>query len=318
MNIAHKVNRQIYSGICKSVASFLLLGTISSCVGEESSLITEIQQDFPEIKSIMVEGVFLDVSYIGDPTKDKVSLEALINTNSGAKINYHVKDDRLIIEVKSTGGSLKKSEGYINLTGPEDLEINLGVSSGNLHVENIRNTISHLTASSGKISAKKISSSGITFSVSSGEVHGEDLLGRINAHFSSGKVNFHKIEGRINGEGSSGILTVTDLKGRVDAKVSSGKVHLERVTALGKLAVSSGSITGRQSGLGPNTELTASSGNISIQTNSILNHYNYELTTSSGSVKIGDATSPGTLKIYNGADHTIKGLVGSGKIHIVN
>jgi len=126
------------------------------------------------------------------------------------------------------------------------------------------------------------------------------------------------VNGNISAECSSGNLLVTDLVGKIDAKVSSGKIELERVTELGKLAASSGSISARQSGLGPNTVLTASSGTISIQTNSVLNHFNYDLSASSGSVKIGDTTSPGTLKINNGAAHTVKGLVGSGKIHIVN
>jgi lia operon protein LiaG len=307
-------------GLKIATTSLLVLGALSSCIGDDPEVVSDVEENFTGIKSISVEGAFLDVSYEGTSSGEVVHLDALLkaNTNSRAKINYEVKGDKLIIEVKSLGGSNRKSEGFIQLVGPENITLDLGVSSGSLQVEKVKNNSTTLRASSGTIQAKDLNSLNIIFSTSSGELVGEDLTGKVTAAYSSGQVYFSRITGNLKSEGSSGNIIVQSLSGKIDAKASSGKIDIENVNELGKLLVSSGSIVGRQAGLGPGTELTASSGNISIQTNSVLAQFNYDLAASSGSVKVGDSQSPGVLKINNGAAHTVKGLVGSGKIQIVN
>jgi len=318
---ATRTNRSYsFSGIKMASASLLVFGALSSCIGDDPIIVTEIREDFTGINSISVEGAFLDVSYEGGSSADVVNLDALLrsNSNSPSNINYEFKGDKLIIAVKSLGGSNRKSDGFIRLIGPEHIALDLGVSSGSIKVGEVKNNSTKLRASSGTIQAFHISAPEIIFSSSSGEVWGEYLAGRVTSTFSSGKVNFSGITGNLKAEGSSGHLTVKDLSGKIDARASSGKIEVEKITELGKLSVSSGSIVGRETGLGAHTELTASSGSISIQTNSMLNQFNYDLAASSGSVKVGDTQSPGVLKINNGAVHTVKGLVGSGKIQIVN
>ncbi|HSJ68580.1 MAG TPA: DUF4097 family beta strand repeat-containing protein [Anditalea sp.] len=318
--IVRKLKPYSLSGLKLAAGSIILFGALSSCIVDDPEIVSDIKEDFIGIKSVSVEGAYLDVSYVGNSSTEIVNLEALMraNSNSRAKINYSVKDDKLIIEVKSSGGSLKKSDGYIRLTGPKNITVDLNVSSGNLYAETIKDNQIKLSTSSGKIHAKNLEASYIRFFSSSGEVLGEGLTGKVSTSFSSGKVHLYRIDGSLSAEGSSGNLLVKDLIGKIDAKISSGKIDLDRINELGKLIISSGSITGHQIGLGPSTELTASSGNISIQTNSTLNSFNFDLTAASGRVRVGNSSTAGTLKINNGAAYTIKGLVGSGKIEIFN
>lgn len=320
LSAAHMNRNYSFSSIRMAAASLLILAAMNSCIGDEPDIVSEIKEDFSGIKSISVEGDFLDVSYEGNATDDLVHLDGLLRagSNSRARIHYELKGDKLIIDVKSPGGGIRKSDGYIRLAGPDNLIVDLGVSSGSVHVANLVNRSTKLRASSGKIHASNIIAPEMIFSSSSGEVLGEDLTGNIVSTFSSGKVQFQRITGNLSAEGSSGSISVKDLNGRLDAKASSGKIDIVRISELGKLLVSSGSIIGQQTGLGPNTTLTASSGNISIQTTSVLDQFNFDLAASSGTVKVGNTQSPGVLKINNGSMHTVKGLVGSGKIQIIN
>jgi hypothetical protein len=71
-------------------------------------------------------------------------------------------------------------------------------------------------------------------------------------------------------------------------------------------------------GLSAETSLKASSGNIYIQTLSNLKNFNFNISSGSGLVRVGDSQSSGNLVINNGSANTIRGEVSSGKIEIVN
>jgi hypothetical protein len=309
-----------FGGLKLAAASLILLGTVASCIGDDPEIVSEIKEDFTGVRSISVEGAFLDISYEGNTSGNVVQMDALMraNSNSRAKISYEQKEEKLIIKVTSPAGSIRKSDGYIRLVGPDHVAVDFNVSSGSISVATVKNASTKLRASSGSIQASHVHAPEIILATSSGEILGEDLMGRVNATFSSGKVSLQRLIGNLTAEGSSGNLIVKEQSGKVEAKVSSGKIELERIAELGKLSVSSGNIAASQVGLGSSSEFTASSGGITIQTTSVLNQFNYDLATSSGTVKVGDTQSPGVLKINNGAVHTVKGLVGSGRIHIVN
>jgi hypothetical protein len=57
---------------------------------------------------------------------------------------------------------------------------------------------------------------------------------------------------------------------------------------------------------------------ISIQTDTDLSLFNYDMSTGSGKARVGESQSSGSLKIVNGSAHTIKGEVSSGTIEIYN
>ncbi|NVJ46100.1 MAG: DUF4097 family beta strand repeat protein, partial [Cytophagia bacterium] len=87
---------------------------------------------------------------------------------------------------------------------------------------------------------------------------------------------------------------------------------------LGTLKFTSGSIRAEEAGLGPNTSFSGSSGNFKIQTYSSLQDFNYDLSSSSGSLKVGDRKTSKKLEIDNGSDSWIKGRITSGSISIEN
>jgi hypothetical protein len=135
---------------------------------------------------------------------------------------------------------------------------------------------------------------------------------------SSGNLELVRVDGDVDAENSSGQIKLSEINGIANVSVSSGKIVLSKVKALGKATLSSGQLFATETGLSAATSLKASSGNIYIQTMSDLKGFNFNISSGSGSVKVGDSRSSGNLVINNGSANTIRGEVNSGKIEIVN
>lgn len=310
------------SKILRSIFGFLAILSLNSCLDKDLSVVSEINQDFSNITEVEVEGAFLEVSYEGQVGKQDVTLDALLRANSDSKfaIEFDVDGSRLIVRTVKKSGTWGnyRSEGYIRLTGPKLMEVNLSAGSGLLTARSVVGTAPRFLASSGNIQISDITGDDIYINSSSGTVSGMDLVGDVGIVLSSGRINLQRVDGNVEAEASSGEIKLSDVDGQVNAVVSSGKIDLQRVLVLGKGHLSSGQLVANATGLGPDTDLKASSGNIYIQTGSRLADFNFNITAGSGFVRVGDSQSSGSLVINNGSIHTVRGEVGSGKIEIVN
>ncbi|MCS4434430.1 DUF4097 domain-containing protein [Aquiflexum gelatinilyticum] len=305
------------------VSGFLALMSLNSCLDNELSIVSEINQDFSNITSVEVDGAFLEVEYLGETGKQDVSLDALLKSNSNKRyeIVFDVVDGtKLKIEVKSGSGisGNLRAEGYIRLTGPKAMVLDLETGSGKVSAKDVVSTETKLLVGSGEIYAKNISSTLVTINSSSGNAYGEDIAGKVEALVSSGNLELLRIDGDVEAEGSSGQIKLSEINGIANVAISSGKIQLSKVKALGKATLSSGQLFATSTGLSAETSLKASSGNIYIQTMSDLNSFNFNISSGSGSVRVGDSQSSGNLVINNGSALTIRGEVNSGKIEIVN
>lgn len=303
-------------------SGLLVLGMLlfSSCLDLQLETVADIEESFVGISSIEVDAGFLPAEYLGSPDLEEVSLDALLRSNvdGGKTIAYRVVGEKLIVSLDQNGLRMGRSEGHIRLTGPTHMSLQMHAGSGTIHAENMVGDRIDLEVNSGRVSAKNLDALVVYLTASSGEVVGENIAGNTIASVSSGKLSLKQIEGDLDAETSSGNMAFRAINGLLDVKLSSGKIAMDQVQALGRVSLSSGQVTGSNVGLSEHTSVKASSGSISIQTNSNLAAFNYEIHTGSGRARIGESESSGTLIIRNGSPHTIKGEVSSGTITIVN
>lgn len=302
----------------------LVLSSLTSCLGDDLSVVSEIQQDFEGITKIEVDAEFLEVQYTGASGRQVLSLNAELRSNSNKKfeVKYRVVGSTLVVSVETnnrlfSGGA--RGDGFIRLTGPRTMFLDLEAGSGKVIVENVVSPEAEIEVGSGEINVKNVAIPRLNIELVSGIGKIEDVLGDIEVNVSSGKLEVLRVEGNVNAASSSGEFIFRDVTGLVKAQASSGKIELANVRSIGEISVSSGQLFATNSGLSPQTALRVSSGNIYIQTNSNLRDFNYNITVGSGSARVGTSQSTsGTLNINNGSANTIRGEVGSGKIEIVN
>ncbi len=301
------------------VLLWLTFASLTSC-DSDLELVQSVNEEFTGISSVEIESSFLDVTYQGNVNAESVQLLGALESSRSGKysIEYRVEQDKLIIEVEKHGGGGGNSRGYLNLTGPVLMNIDLEAGSGNIQIHQVTSQKFEFDGGSGNVRLSSISAPLIDLELSSGMIDATQLIGNVELEMSSGNATVSDLEGNINAVGSSGRFSFNEISGRVNSSLNSGNGTLSRVQEIGKLKVSSGNYTAEDSNLGPNTIFEGSSGNFDIKTNSDLNGFNYDLKSSSGNLRVGGSTSSGSLKINNGSPYTVSGVVSSGNIQIRN
>ncbi|MCH7409845.1 DUF4097 domain-containing protein [Belliella sp. DSM 111904] len=304
----------------------LLLSFSWACDIEQEGVPKSYEESFEGIKEIEVNGRFLEVSYEGNENTSVVVLDGYteVPESSDIELKYRQSGSKLIIEVSGESSNINffnfggQKRGFISLTGPENIKLNIFNSSGAIDVKYVHHDEIDLKVNSGSIKALALEVDQIQLKASSGSIKLESAVGDIVAQVNSGSIRMNEIKGNIDANASSGSVRLDDVEGLVNAKVNSGSIKLNQVKYLGDLSVSSGGISATASGLSEHTQLKSSSGSIKIQTPTDLKLFDYDLVANSGSVKVGEEKSSKRLEINNGSSHIIKGKASSGSIKISN
>lgn len=285
------------------------------------NIIVDATKSYSNIKSIQVNGAWLEVTYQGGSSSE-VKVEAYLESNdTNQDIVFVTLGDVLKISYERSGKDSyswnNKSKGYIKITGPEEVALQLQNSSGTLLVNNVSNNETVLRVSSGKISASSITGD-LDIQASSGSLKIDRVSGDVKVGITSGGADISNVKGDIQYKSSSGSLKAENITGQIDATLTSGSARLSNVGTLGTLKLSSGSIKAENAGLGKNSSFSGSSGSFQIQTPSDLHAFNFSLQASSGNVKVGNSNSGKSLDITNGSGPLVKGSISSGNITIKN
>ncbi len=296
-------------------------GTVfSSCEGS-LEIVQTINEEYSGVTELSINSGFLDVSYVGDPTKTSVSIDAVLESSKPGRYMIEVDENNGVLTItleRNGSGTDGNHRGRLTLTGPQDIMFKLVGTSGDYRISQVNSPTFDIEMSSGNLDLNDISSTVINILLTSGKVEARNLTGDTDVEISSGNVLFEVVNGNVNAEGSSGVIRLNDVTGLVNAKLTSGNLDLDRVQEIGSLDISSGRIVCDDSGLGSATELISTSGNIEVQTPSILGDFNFDMSTSSGRVRVGDNSSDSELIINNGSAFTVVGRCSSGRIEIVN
>ena len=290
----------------------LIFAGLSSSKGQQS-----INKSFSGIEILEIKSGAVEIQYEGQSNLTEVALEAFLG-------NEEIADNDLVmvtlgntlkIAVNGRTNSNPKNKRYLRLTGPSNIQLLIKSSSGAIYISGINANSHQIEASSGQIRAYDIKGD-LTLQASSGNIQLAGLTGNLDCKVTSGNATIEDVIGNMNFKATSGQLKINSLSGLLNAKLTSGNIKLNQVGELGSLEVSSGNIRADNAGLGLNTSMNASSGNIQIYTGSNLSDYNFDLKAGSGNIRVGTQSGKSTVYIDNGKNGTIVGKVGSGNISI--
>ncbi len=302
----------------------LLLGIclllITSSIALAQNVLVDTQKSYANIKTIEVSGGWLDVSYQGGSSSG-VNVDAYLASNdTDQDIVFVTIGDVLKISLERKQNNYSwnsRNKGYIQITGPESMNIKFRNSSGTLTVDRVTSPETSLQVTSGKITASNIDGD-LYMVATSGNLGATEISGNVSAKLTSGNASINQVNGNVEYESTSGSLDADGVSGTLSAYLTSGNAKLNNIGALGKLQFTSGNIRATMAGLSDQTQLSGTSGNFTIQTNSDLKSFNFALKSSSGNLKVGNISTGKTLDIDNGASTTIRGTISSGNITIQN
>jgi len=303
----------------KSIFATAILAMIAVSAFAQDVLV-DVTKNYSNISRIEVEGGWLDVNYEGGSSSD-VEVEAFLKSSDDDQdIIFVTVGDVLKIQYKRERNSYSwnnKNEGYINISGPDEIEIDVKNSSGTIAVSKVSSDHTKLSVSSGKVTAMDIGGD-LTIKATSGNLKVSGVSGDVIAGVTSGNADIEDVGGSVDYKATSGSLAAKNVDGKLSVQLTSGNAKLENIGELGKLKFTSGNIRAENAGLGPDTSFSGTSGGFRVTTPTNLQDFNYNLRASSGRVSVGGTSTSKTLKIDNGASSTIEGNISSGRIVIEN
>lgn len=299
---------------------FALLLLASSTWVAAQNAVVNTSKKYPNIKQIDIESGWLDVSYQGG-TGMEVAVEAYLESNiADQDIVFVTLGDVLKISYKSGTGKYNwnsKNKGYIKITGPVALDLEVSGTSGNISIQNLESKLTTLQLTSGNVTAAQIKGN-LTLKATSGTLQAKEIAGDVSARLTSGNTTLDGIQGAVDYGSTSGNFTAKNVGSILNVQLTSGNAKLENVKELGTMRITSGNMTAVNSGLGSNTQFNGTSGNFTVQTPSNLGTYNYSLRATSGNLRVGNTTKEKSLDINNNAPNTLRGNITSGNMSITN
>ncbi|SMD46220.1 Putative adhesin [Aquiflexum balticum DSM 16537] len=298
---------------------FIFSAAAISPVFAQVKTIVDVTKSYTGINKIEVSGGQLEVEYIGGSGSD-VSVSAFLeSTNSDQDIVFISLGDVLKIshKVNNNNNWNNKTKGYIKISGPESMNLDIKGGSGKIAVENVAALQTLLSVGSGSLFAGNIDGD-IHASAGSGSIELSNINGNVKGKIGSGSAKIQEVKGSLEYSSGSGGISAISIDGTVHVSLTSGNAKLEDITELGDLKITSGNFTATNAGLGGSTRITGTSGNFRIQTFSNLKDFNYDLSATSGNITVGNSRSGRNLIIDNGAEKSVKGSITSGNISIAN
>jgi len=284
------------------------------------NVLVDANKSYSNIKSIEVNGGWLDVTYEGG-SGTEVKVEAYLESNeTNQDIVFVTLGDVLKISYERSNNNYSwnnKNKGFIKITGPKEMALQLRNSSGSMMVNNVSNDKTLLKVTSGKISASTIAGN-LDIQATSGSLKIDGVEGDVIAGLTSGNADIYNVNGDVQYKSTSGSLDAENIKGEVNVALTSGNAKLNNIGSLGLLKFTSGNIKAENAGLGDHTSFEGTSGNFKVQTSSDLKAFNFSLKASSGNVKVGNISTGKSLEIDNRSGTWVKGSVSSGNITIEN
>lgn len=297
----------------------LLLLASTTWVAAQNVLVNTTKK-YNNIKQIEVESGWLDVSYQGGEGTE-VSMEAYLESNiPDQDIVFVTLGDVLKVSYKRSGEKYNwnsKNKGYLKITGPKSMQVNVRGSSGEFNLTNLVSETTVLQLTSGTVTAAQIKGN-LKLTSTSGTLKATGIEGNVEARLTSGNAYLENISGSVNYESTSGSLDAKNIDGVLSARLTSGNAKIENAKQLGQLSFTSGNVRAVNSGLGANTQFTGTSGNFTIQTTSDLNAFNYSLRAASGNLRVGGSSGTKSLELNNNAANTVRGNITSGNMTITN
>ncbi len=301
-----------------SLLALLLLASTSWVAAQ--NVVVNATKKYNNIKQIEVESGWLDVSYQGGEGTE-VSVEAYLESNiADQDIVFVTLGDVLKISYKYGTGKYNwnsKNKGYIKITGPEALDLEINGTSGNISIQTLASKLTTLQLTSGNVAAAQIKGN-LTLTATSGTLIAKEVDGDVNARLTSGNTSLDGIKGAVDYGSTSGNFTAKNIGDLLNVQLTSGNSKIENVKELGTMRITSGNMTAVNAGLGAKTQFSGTSGNFTVQTPSDLGAFNYNLRATSGNLRVGNTSKDKSLDINNNAANTVRGNITSGNITITN
>lgn len=260
---------------------------------------------FTGIERLIVEGSFFSVEVAGYSEKyidahiiipDRVFKDGVkvVHKQMNSELRFWV-EKKILSGINLLFGESPKMVFKV----PHECDVRIINKSGEVMVEGITSREIQIQTSSGDIDIRRTSTD-LQLSSSSGKIWIEGCYGNKDLRASSGNITVHDSDGDLKVETSSGKQAYDGIKGDIFAHSSSGDLNITNHEGGLNLESNSGKQTGRDISITKDSSFRTSSGKIDFDFINDIEDFTFDLTSSSGKIKVGSTNAKGRVVTGNG------------------
>ncbi|MFP4375792.1 MAG: DUF4097 family beta strand repeat-containing protein [Spirochaetales bacterium] len=214
---------------------------------------------------------------IGMQIKNKPDEYTVYHERNGNEIRVWVE--------KSFSLFSRPHNGQLEFGVPDDIEIEIRSSVGNVEVEGIAGVDVVVRTSTGSVEMESIRGSlGVT--TSTGDIDLKDIDGEVETQTTTGRIEMHWIRGPVNARSSTGRQVFEDVQGDIDATSTTGRIELVRTRGAVALKTSTGGQRGSDVLLSGPSRFESTTGNIEIDIEQEVDELEFDLRSTTGSLEV--------------------------------
>lgn len=267
-----------------------------------------------------------DVSYgnIGSVVVDAGTFAVQVRGTRGSTTSLEVRDppdnytvlhsvsrDRLQVWVERKFTLFNRGHrGQIVLEVPEDVELELMTSTGAVDVRDIAAERLSVETTTGRVQISQVAAA-MTVETSTGAVTITDAAGSFSVTTTTGSIEVLGVTGDVRAESSTGRHRYEKVIGDVNARSTTGRIEIDGLQGTVSLRTSTGNQEGRRLVLTGDSSFESSTGNIEMDLAGDIEQYEFDLRSSTGSLRAGGEESQRRL-FLGGTGFSIHGTSSTG------
>lgn len=205
---------------------------------------------------------------------------------------YHVVEGSTVrVRVEQTFSLFTPPHrGTLVFRVPTETDASIETSTGDVRVAGIARAEIGVRTTTGSITIDEISGSLVARSTT-GAVTIRRSSGELEVSSTTGSLEIDAFEGTIAASSTTGRQYYEDIVGEIDARSTTGRVEFRDVTARLRVRTSTGSQTGEGVTLTDDSSFEATTGSIDMELENELDDLEFDLTSTTGSLRVGDERS---------------------------
>jgi DUF4097 and DUF4098 domain-containing protein YvlB len=268
--------------------------------------------DLDDVRSLEIRGKFCNVTLEGS-SGSHLKMEGYIR-GTGDPDKYEIQFDKrggkVEVWIESPGMMRGNIQSLLRFEVPQEVEITVENSSGNLKVFDIRSSGNYLKTTSGNVETRNTHGP-LHIECTSGNLSMETHQGDLWAVTTSGNIKVRNVEGISECKATSGNMYLENMVGNTRAQCSSGNINMNQIKGSLRAGTSSGNIKGDHVLLTGDSEFRATSGNIRIDLVNPEHELSFDLEAGSGNLSAAGNTGEDKLILREGKIN-IRGISSSG------
>lgn len=243
----------------RNIYLLLLLLLPVTMQAQEMPLVAKANQSFANISSISVVGEFCKVDIKNGADINLTAELRAAKELEGYAIDCVEEAGSLKIEVKKPESGWTSHTGFIELTVPKGVAINVQTTSGYISLEGLSGADILAQSNSGKITANELTSN-VTLKAKSASISAENIKGQlsmttkggenvvrnvegaVSLYSSNGAMIIENVNGDLKTESTDGAQTIKEVKGNIYLKTKSGVMKLSNAEGTIGLLSASGTL----------------------------------------------------------------------------